>query len=103
MNEAYKNLPLIDNAAKGRFEMTVEGHMAIIEYVQKEDVIFLTHTEVPAALEGKGVGAAIVEKALSFIEDNNYKLVPYCPFVVSYLKRHPEWKRILRDANSLEE
>lgn len=103
MNEAYKDLPLIDNAAEGRFEMIVDRHMAIIEYTQKGDVVFLTHTEVPAALEGKGAGAAIVEKALHFIEANNYKLVPYCPFVVSYLKRHPEWKRVLRDENSLDE
>ena len=38
---------------------------------------------------------SIIEKALDYIERNNSKLIPLCPMVVSYIKRHPEWKRIL--------
>lgn len=84
------------NQDKKRFELQVDGHIAFIECIlAKGGIMFLTHTEVPVALEGKGVGKNIVEKALNYIKDHNYTLAPLCPFVAAYLKRHPEWKFIL--------
>ncbi|MBD3582367.1 GNAT family N-acetyltransferase [Flavobacterium selenitireducens] len=84
------------NPEKKRFELEVEGHTAIIESIlTNENVMYLTHTEVPVALEGKGVGKKIVEGALNYIKDHDYKLAPLCPFVAAYLKRHTEWKEIL--------
>ncbi|RZJ64341.1 MAG: N-acetyltransferase [Flavobacterium sp.] len=90
------------NEDKKRFELDVDGHTAIIESIlAKGDIMFLTHTEVPAALEGKGVGKRIVESALNYIKDHDYKLAPLCPFVAAYLKRHPEWKTILADGYNI--
>ena len=84
------------NPDKKRFELDVEGHQAIIESIlNKENIMFLTHTEVPVALEGKGVGKRIVELALNYIKDHDYKLAPLCPFVAAYLKRHHEWEFLL--------
>jgi len=84
------------NPEKKRFELEVDGHMAIIESIlTNENVMYLTHTEVPVALEGKGVGKRIVEGALNYIKDHDYKLAPLCPFVAAYLKRHTDWKTIL--------
>lgn len=88
--------PLILNEEKKRFELEAEGKIAFIEYIlNNENIIFLTHTEVPIGLEGKGVGSAIVSKTLAYIKENGYTLAPLCPFVAAYLKRHPEWKTIL--------
>jgi len=87
---------LILNEDKKRFELHVDNHIAFIEYIiNNENIMFLTHTEVPRALEGKGVGKNIVEKALNYIKDHNYTLAPLCPFVAAYLKRNPEWKSLL--------
>lgn len=84
------------NKEKNRFELAVEGHIAFIEYIlAKGDVMFLTHTEVPEVLGGKGVGSEIVEKALNYIKDHNYTLAPLCPFVAKYLTKHTDWKSIL--------
>ncbi|SCY75008.1 GNAT family N-acetyltransferase [Flavobacterium caeni] len=84
------------NDEKRRFELEVEGHTAFIEFiVDKDNNMYLTHTEVPTALGGKGVGKSIVEKALHYLKDNGYKLAPLCPFVAAYLKRNPEWKSLL--------
>lgn len=84
------------NEEKKRFELEVEGHTAFIEYiVDKDNVMYLTHTEVPTALGGKGVGKAIVDLTLNYLKDNNYKLAPLCPFVAAYLKRNPGWQSIL--------
>lgn len=96
MSDKYLDIPLVQNQDKRRFEMEVENHIAFIEYIiNKDNIMYLTHTEVPRALEGKGVGGSMVEKALNFLKDNGYTLAPLCPFVAAYLKRHPEWQSIL--------
>jgi predicted GNAT family acetyltransferase len=94
MKEEYKHLDLLKNETENRFEMTVEGNTAIIEYKQYPGKIALLHTEVPPELEGKGAATAIIEKTLDYIEKQNFKLIPLCPMVVAYLKRHPDWNRI---------
>lgn len=95
MQEEYKALPLVNNEADKQFELTVEGHKALIAYDIRNGSIALLHTEVPAAIEGRGVAAAIVEKTLNYIEEQGLRLVPLCPYVQSYLKKHPEWNRLV--------
>jgi hypothetical protein len=86
---------LTDNTERKRFELTADGHTAFIEYIHMANKIFFTHTEVPKELEGKGVGSAIIKLALENIEARELKLIPLCPFVAAYIKRHPEWDRVL--------
>ena len=87
---------LIQNSEAKRFELHVEGKIVFIEYIiDKENVMYLTHTEVPQSLSGKGIGSSIVKKVLHFIKDNNYTLAPLCPFVAKYITKHTEWKTIL--------
>ena len=96
MADKYESAALLKNEEKKRFELAVDGHVAFIEYIlTNQNVMYLTHTEVPVALEGKGVGSSIVAKALNYIRSNGFTLAPLCPFVAAYLKRHPEWKEIL--------
>lgn len=95
MKDEFKNLPLHKNANPPRFEMNVDGRLAFILYKEKPGTITLIHTEVDPALEGKGAGTAVIEKTLDYLEKNNLKLIPLCPFVVAYLKRHPEWNRLV--------
>lgn len=95
MKEEFKNIPLIKNEGKKRFEIEIDGHYAFINYEEHGSQIALVHTEVPDALGGKGVAAALVEKTLNYLEDNGKSLLPFCPYVFAYIKRHPEWKRIV--------
>lgn len=84
---------LKDNELMGQYEIRVDGKIAKIEYkknMQKQ--IFLTHTEVPKLLEGKGVGAILVKLTLEDIAAKRMKLVPTCPFVAAYIRNNPEWK-----------
>lgn len=101
MKEEFEALPLVNNESSRQFELVVNGIKAKIEYDRQKERMFLLHTEVPAALEGQGVGAALVEKTLHYLEANNLKLVPLCPFVAAYVKRHPEWKRLLAQGINL--
>ena len=85
-----------DNKDEKRYELQIEGQTAFIEYiVAKNGRIFLTHTEVPAALEGQGIGSRMVLQALVDIKKRGLTLVPLCPFVAGYLKKHPHWKELV--------
>ncbi len=95
MNEEYLALPLVKNEEEKRFELQVGEHTAFIDYKERDKKIWLIHTEAPEALRGKGAASALIEKTLSYIEENGYRLIALCPLVVAYLKRHPEWNRIL--------
>jgi len=92
---SYENISLINNEAVHNFEMFIEGHRAFIDYKLKGDKIYLIHTEVPEALGGKGIAAIIVTKTLEYIEANHLKLLPLCVYVQAFLKRHPEWERLV--------
>lgn len=93
----FKSNLFIDNTDKKQFELEADGHIARIEYIIMANKILLTHTEVPAELEGKGIGSKIVKLAFEEIEKRGLKLIPLCPFVAKYLTKHPEWKKILAD------
>ena len=84
-----------ENKERKRFEAVVDGKTAFIEYIRAEDKVYLTHTEVPKELEGKGVASAMAKQVLQQIKSESLFLVPLCPFIAAYLKRHPEWREIL--------
>ena len=74
-----------------RFEVHVDGELAgTLTYILKRSRLALIHTEVLPAFEGKGVGSAIVRFALDAARERGLKVIVMCPFVLSYLDRHPE-------------
>ena len=93
-----ENYKLIDNVALHQYEFRIGDLIPRIEYITtKNGEIYLTHTEVPSALEGKGVGSSLVRLALEDIERQQLRLVPLCPFVAGYVQKHPEWKRLVME------
>ncbi len=89
------NFALIDNEEAKQYEIQIGDSIARIEYIKANDKIFLTHTEVPVALEGQGVASAIVKQVLEEVQKNDWTLVPMCPFVAGYIQRHPEWRSLV--------
>ena len=82
---------VIDNPARHRFELTIEGHTAVIDYEPMEGGLVFAHTIVPPELEGRGVGGRLVKAALGVMRERGLKVRPDCPFVASYIGRHPEY------------
>lgn len=79
-----------------RFAVNLEGATAVLTYQQEDDSIYFVHTEVPPAMEGKGIGGQLAKAGLTYARENNLKVVARCPFVASYLKRHPEYADLVR-------
>lgn len=83
-------LQVVHNAAARRFEATVEGQLARADYQLDGGVMRMVHTGVPRALEGRGIAGALVQAALEHARAHGLRVEPVCPYVASYMKRHPE-------------
>jgi predicted GNAT family acetyltransferase len=85
-----------DNADQQRYEIRVGGDVAFLQYHDKiPGRRTLVHTEVPPALEGKGIGGRLVKAALEDARASRRRIVPLCPFVRGYLTRHPEFDDLI--------
>ena len=84
-----------DNAARHRFEMDIEGGVAFANYRADDSVVVVTHTEVPASLNGRGLGSKLVAGMLDLIRASGRKVVPACGFVASFIRSHPEYQDLL--------
>lgn len=78
-----------------RFEVDVPGGPALCVYRRQGAVLLLTHTEVPPALEGRGIAAALVKAALDWARAEGLRVRPLCSYVVAYMRRHPETQDLL--------
>jgi predicted GNAT family acetyltransferase len=76
------------------FEAIIEGQRCVADYRRNGDIILMTHTVVPPALEGRGIAAALVREALTWAQAEGFKVDPVCSYVRVYMKRHPEWREL---------
>lgn len=84
-----------DNEAARRFEARVDGQLAIAAYRRAGETIVFTHTEVPDALAGRGIGSRLAHTALEQARAQGLAVVPRCPFIASYIRRHPEYAALV--------
>jgi predicted GNAT family acetyltransferase len=84
-------MQIVHNPARCRYELALDGDMAIADYRRTGDVMIVYHTEVPRALEGRGIGSALAKGVLDDARAQGLKVKPTCPFVGAYISRHPEY------------
>src|SRR4029077_18315541 len=87
-----KDAVVVHRAAKQRFEIDIDGQLSVLEYTFKNHRLFLTHTEVPPALEDQGLGTKLAHAALEYARQNELMVVAVCPFVKEYVGSHPEYQ-----------
>lgn len=83
------------NADESRFETAVNGKLALLNYRMKGTAIVFTHTEVPAEFEGRGIGSKLARAGLEYARNSGMKVVPLCPFIAEYVRRHPEYQDLV--------
>ena len=84
------DVEVVDNLERHRFELEQDGHLAQLVYEPQADRLVLVHTEVPDELGGHGLGGVLVRAALDRAEAEGLTVVPQCPFVRSWLEKHPD-------------
>jgi uncharacterized protein len=79
-----------DNREEAQFELTVDGQTAFLAYERTPTTLVLIHTEVPPALRGHQLGETLVKAALAAAAAEGLHIVPLCPYVKAYLRKHPD-------------
>jgi uncharacterized protein len=81
-----------DAPERHRFEVSVDGELAgFLVYRSREGLLALIHTEVSAGHEGHGLGGRLARFALDQARGQGVAVLPFCPFVDDWIKRHREY------------
>jgi predicted GNAT family acetyltransferase len=86
-----------DNPTMSRFEMASGAALAFVEYRRTGNRIVLTHTEVPEAMSGQGVGSKLVSGVLDTLRAQGAIVVPRCEFVAAFIERHPGYRSLVAE------
>jgi uncharacterized protein len=78
-----------------RFEMDCDGGVAFLEYRREGNVLHLIYPEVPVHLRGHGIGDRLIRAVLDRARAERASVIPYCPYVKLFLRRHPEYQDLL--------
>lgn len=83
---------VLDDGEHGRYEIRVDGQAAGVAFYERSPgrVVF-THTEIEPAFEGRGLGGRLAQAALDDVRARDERVVPHCPFIAGWIRRHPEY------------
>ncbi len=87
--------PVIENVAGNRFEMAFPGGRAFASFRRDGDRLIVTHTEVPAAFNGRGLGSLLARGLFENARSTGRRIVPACSFVADWARRHPEFSDVV--------
>ena len=88
---------VINNPAEHRFQMALEGDDIAAAYYQIDENgnVVLTHTEVPYAYSGRGIGTALATGVFNLIRASGRKAVLKCSFMVRFFATHPQYADVV--------
>lgn len=83
------------DAARRRFETRVGNELCTLDYGLDGDTMTIAHVNVPDAVSGRGIAAALTEAALSHARSCRWRVIAQCAYAAWYLREHPEWAGVL--------
>jgi uncharacterized protein len=94
------DVTVTNNPDRNRYEAVVDTETVagFVEYQETDELVVLTHTEVDRGYEGRGVGGALARAALDDIGERKLKALVICPFILGWLRNHPEHRGLLFNA-----
>lgn len=85
-------LSVADSPERSRYELYVGSALAgFTDYHAQPGLVTLLHTEIEPSFEGQGLGSRFVAGVLDDIRGRGALVLPICPFVRSFIQRHPEY------------
>lgn len=86
-----------DAPERSRYELTSgDDVIGFIVYDLADGVITLIHTEVEEAWSGQGHAATLARGALDDARSRGLAVVPSCPYVASYIRKHQEYADLVQ-------
>jgi len=69
--------------------------VSVLDYSLSAGRVVFTHTGVPAAYQGQGLAALLVEAGLQWAQSQGLKVTPACSYVHVYIQRHSAWQNLV--------
>jgi hypothetical protein len=86
------DIRVVDVPDRSRFEIRVGDEVAgFTEYRRRPGLIAFVHTLIDPRFEGQGLASQLVRTALSQARSDGLSVLPFCPFVRSYIAGHTEY------------
>jgi uncharacterized protein len=83
---------VLDVPERHRFEIRIDGRRAgLAAYRTAPGEITFTHTEIDDRYSGQGLGGVLARAALDAVRDRGLAVLPRCPFVRSWIAKHPDY------------
>ena len=95
MSDSPDECAVIHDPAAQQFRAGTGAETAVLQYESAPGQITFLHTDVPEALRGKGVGQRLARAGLEHAKAEGLRVVVVCPFVRSYVEKHPEYKALV--------
>jgi predicted GNAT family acetyltransferase len=81
-----------DDREAERYVIAVDGEPAgFTQYRDRGQALSFVHTEIDDRFEGRGLGGRLISAALDDARSRGLAVLPFCPFVRSYVERHSEY------------
>lgn len=90
-----------DGPRGGRYVAVVDGLESELTYARAmqhgQKLIVAEHTGVPRALSGRGIGLALVARAVEDARAEGAKVAPHCSFVRLHMQRNAGWRDLIAE------
>jgi predicted GNAT family acetyltransferase len=92
MPEKPSDIEIVNEPEAKRYSISVDGDLAgFTQYRERSGGLAFVHTEIDDRFEGQGLGSRLISFALDDARSRDLEVLPFCPFVKSYIQRHREY------------
>lgn len=84
---------------RDRFETEVDGQTCVLDYRLRDDVMTMNRVYVPPPVEGRGIASKLTRFALDHCRNEGLQVLPRCPYVAAWIKRHDEYADLVAPAD----
>ena len=96
MDINLEGFEIINNESEKRFEVSVNGLLSKLDYLQDENTFVITHVGVQPELRGQGVAGKLTQAGLEFAKAKSLRVIPMCSYAAAYIRRHPQYAELIK-------
>lgn len=96
MDINLEGIEIINNKSERCFEVSVNGLLSKLDYLQDEDTFVITHVGVHPDLRGQGMAGKLTQAGLEYAKARSLRVIPMCPYAAAYIRRHPQYAELTK-------
>lgn len=96
MDINLEGFEIINNESERCFEVSVNGLLSKLDYLQDKDTFVITHVGVHPDLRGQGMAGKLTQAGLEYAKARSLRVIPMCPYAAAYIRRHPQYAKLTK-------